>query len=260
MNFIAVDVETTGKAAHNCDIIELGAVKYKEDGEKLETFSCLINIGYSLPQEIIDLTKITDILLKKKGVSPLEALTSFLLFIIPESGENTTLVAHNSVFDGAFIAYALRKNGLAVPDVEIWDSLNIARYYARNVQNHKLHTLIAQVDPNVKDFHRAFEDADSVRKIMTKYIEDNGLENVRKNAKAVSLKSFEKNIMTSLPLKFMPIGKNEKHFKMEKNGCERIFNDYEFIYAFTTSKGEQNLLVRSHGKFFAVPFEKVQFI
>ena len=56
--YVAVDLETTGLDPNKDTIIELGAVRFR-DGEVLEEFSQVVNPGRRIPQNIQQLTGIT---------------------------------------------------------------------------------------------------------------------------------------------------------------------------------------------------------
>lgn len=57
--FIAFDLETTGLDPKNDAIIEIALVRFDESGV-LESWSTLINPGFSLPAEASNITGITD--------------------------------------------------------------------------------------------------------------------------------------------------------------------------------------------------------
>lgn len=101
------DVETTGLEPENCDIIEVGAVKFEWDEEETATglqiseprmvaiYGGLRDPGKPIPPEITKITGITDRDVKGKSLSQ-NVLRSFV--------EGTNLhVAHNAQFDKAFL-------------------------------------------------------------------------------------------------------------------------------------------------------------
>ena len=57
--YIALDLETTGLDADRDAIIEVAAVKFRDD-EVLDTFSSFVKPGRRIPREITDLTGIRD--------------------------------------------------------------------------------------------------------------------------------------------------------------------------------------------------------
>jgi len=60
---IAFDLETTGLNPKNDAIIEIAMIKFDETGI-LERYTTLINPGFSLPAESVNITGITDVDLK----------------------------------------------------------------------------------------------------------------------------------------------------------------------------------------------------
>ena len=56
--FCVLDLETTGATSANCEITEIGAVKYL-GGELVGTFQTLVNPGTEIPPYITVLTGIT---------------------------------------------------------------------------------------------------------------------------------------------------------------------------------------------------------
>ena len=58
-DYVVFDLETTGFNPMNDKIIEIGAVKYKNN-KKVDEFSCLINPNMKLPDIITKVTGITD--------------------------------------------------------------------------------------------------------------------------------------------------------------------------------------------------------
>ncbi|MGD2044037.1 MAG: exonuclease domain-containing protein, partial [Acidimicrobiia bacterium] len=58
VTFCVLDLETTGGSAKDCEITEIGAVKYR-GGELLGTFQTLVDPGLPIPPSITILTGIT---------------------------------------------------------------------------------------------------------------------------------------------------------------------------------------------------------
>ena len=71
--FVVIDLETTGLHPDRDEILEYGA-KRVVNGETTENFSRLVRCGHALPQEIQNLTGITEELLQEQGVLPDQAL------------------------------------------------------------------------------------------------------------------------------------------------------------------------------------------
>ena len=133
-DYVVFDLETTGFDPAYCEIIEIGALKYKNN--KLDSkFSVLIKPNESIPEVITSITGIDDELVKDKP-SITEELPKFLSFI-----EDLPLVAHNARFDLSFIEeFISRLNLPPLTNMSI-DTVLLARKYIPEVYNHKLETL-----------------------------------------------------------------------------------------------------------------------
>src|SRR5512134_1906876 len=104
VTFCVVDIETTGGAAADGGITEVGAVKVR-GGECLGTFQTLVNPGRAIPPNVSLLTGLTDALV---ATAPRveRVLDSLMTFLGPG-----VLVGHNVGFDLAFLRAALARDG-----------------------------------------------------------------------------------------------------------------------------------------------------
>ena len=128
--FVAFDLETTGLSSQNDEIIEIGAVILK-DGKEIGRFQSFVDPGRPLERKIVDLTGITDEMLR--GAPKLEqVLPEFLEFC-----GNRILVAHNADFDTGFIRAACRKLGIPYPFTSA-DTLILAQNLMPQLSKHKL--------------------------------------------------------------------------------------------------------------------------
>ena len=152
--YVVFDVETTGLSAVYDKIIELAAVKmYK--GNVIDTFEAFINPGVPLSQLIINLTGITDNMLKD---APSEAA------VIPkfkEFCEDTILVAHNASFDMGFINKAYEHVGLPEAHNPVIDTLELSRFLHPQLKSHRLNTLAKRYNVSLEQHHRAVFDAET---------------------------------------------------------------------------------------------------
>ncbi|WP_419769487.1 MAG: 3'-5' exonuclease [Candidatus Marinarcus sp.] len=102
--FCIVDIETNGSNIQQGQIIELGAVKFK-NGEIIEKYESLVYAGF-IPQYIQEVTNITPDMLT--DAPPLkEVLEEFKLFL-----EDDVFVAHDIKFDYKFISDSFEKYDL----------------------------------------------------------------------------------------------------------------------------------------------------
>ena len=69
VEFVIVDLETTGGSPADCRITEIGAVKLR-GGERTGVFETLVNPGVPIPRQITHLTGIDDLVVA--GAPPIE--------------------------------------------------------------------------------------------------------------------------------------------------------------------------------------------
>ena len=169
LTFTAVDIETTGLDPKHNNIIEIAAVKFRNNqiGKKFQSF---INIGKPLPGFIKSLTRISDEDLINARSQKM-VLSDFLDFI----GEDI-LCFHNAMFDRNFINSALEQSSFLHLTNKIYDSLEIARIFTPHLKSHSLSSLCNSFNIQNDKFHRADIDAKVTGKLLvklTKFICDN---------------------------------------------------------------------------------------
>ena len=182
--FIVFDIETTGLSAASCKITEIGAVRVK-DGEILERYNRFVNPGVPIPQNIVELTGITDEMVA--DAPPIsEVLPDFFHFI-----GDRLLVAHNAVFDTGFIRVAAEQCGLPF-DNPYLDTVAMSRYMNPDLKNHKLDTLAKHYDLGDFNHHRASDDAEMLAQIffcMLRRLEEEGISDIGRMSYAMSEKA-----------------------------------------------------------------------
>ncbi|KAL0478171.1 DNA polymerase III PolC-type [Acrasis kona] len=104
-DIVILDVEATGTSPSSDKVIEVAALKIK-DGYTTEQYSCLINPGTKLSEDIVNLTKITQEMITK-APKP-ETTLGKLASIIGDS----TVVAHNAQYDLKILAAEFRRNNI----------------------------------------------------------------------------------------------------------------------------------------------------
>ena len=161
--YVVFDVETTGFSATTDKITEIGAVKI-ENGKIVEEFNQLINPGIPIPPRITEITGITSNMLKGKPTIE-EVMPLFLRFCA-----DCAIVAHNARFDMGFIKHNAEKQGLDC-DLEVLDTLEIARRLFPRLVNHKLDTVTRYLGVELLEHHRAADDAKATAHIFLKCME-----------------------------------------------------------------------------------------
>ena len=160
--FVAFDLETTGLTAQNDRIIEIGAVVVK-NGKELDRFQTFVDPQRSLDRKIVDLTGITDDMLRDAPKIE-EILPKFLEFV-----GDRVLVAHNSKFDTSFIRAECERQGYAYHLTDV-DTLTLSQQLMPQLGRYKLDIVAkALCLPNF-NHHRAADDANICGMIMTKFL------------------------------------------------------------------------------------------
>ncbi|MCP3855772.1 MAG: DEDD exonuclease domain-containing protein [Actinomycetia bacterium] len=153
VTFCVIDLETTGGAAADGGITEIGAVKVR-GGEVLGTFQTLVDPGKAIPPEITVLTGITQSMVMRAPRASV-VLPSLLEFV----GESI-IVGHNVRYDVSFLAAELDRCGQAPMRNRRVDTLALARRLVRDeVPNCKLGTLADRLRLDHQPSHRALDDA-----------------------------------------------------------------------------------------------------
>lgn len=147
-SYVVFDLETTGLDPKVNEIIEIGAIRYK-DGVEIERFHSYIKPNVSIPRFITELTGITNNMVRTAPRIN-EALIKFINFI-----GNDTLVAHNALFDLKFVSIFCKAYNLSFTNKKI-DTLQLARVCV-NTENHKLETIKKYFGINVSS-HNALDD------------------------------------------------------------------------------------------------------
>ena len=161
--FVVFDIETTGLSAMTCKITEIGAVLVQK-GEVLKVFSTFVNPEGHIPEEITELTGITDDMVSD-APSQGDAVKAFIEFV-----GKRTVVAHNANFDMGFIRRAAENAGIHF-DPPYLDTLSMSRFLNPELKNHKLDTLVDFYRLGDFNHHRACDDAEVTAKIFCKMTE-----------------------------------------------------------------------------------------
>lgn len=96
-SFVAFDLETTGLDPKNDAIIEVAFVRVDETGV-VERWSTLVNPGFPLPEETVNITGITD-----EDVKDAPFFSDLRPRILEFLADDVALLGHNVDFDVSFL-------------------------------------------------------------------------------------------------------------------------------------------------------------
>lgn len=154
VEFVVVDLETTGGSPGTCEITEVGAVRVR-GGEVVGEFQTLVRPQAAIPPFIAVLTGITDGLVA--GSPPISSvLPAFLDF-----ARGSVLVAHNAPFDVGFLRRNAERLAVPWPGFAVVDTARLARRALTRDEapNCKLATLARLFHTETEPCHRALADA-----------------------------------------------------------------------------------------------------
>ena len=165
MRIVYFDTETTGVKPGKDHIIELALLVY-DDGTLTEEYDEFIQIDGKLPSKIVELTGITDEMLKDDGVAAKDAAAKIITVLKKDS----VWVAHNTQFDLLFI-YNLLKEYFDEEDIldklsklKWLDTLTI--FKDRAGYPHRLENMVEHYKLKDVRFHRAIDDARALKECL----------------------------------------------------------------------------------------------
>jgi DNA polymerase-3 subunit epsilon len=150
--FVAFDTETSSAYPIGSDIVEFGAVKWR-DGKIIDELQILIKPRELMSDFIIGIHGITNEMVEKAPTFK-EVIGRIDQFI-----HGHILMAHHAAFDMGFMAYEYEKNGLEFPLQPVLCTSLISRKKILGCENHKLQTLVRYLGIDGGSAHRALDDA-----------------------------------------------------------------------------------------------------
>ena len=147
MEWVIIDLETTGVDHRNDQIIEIGAVLINEKG-RTEEFQTLVNPGISLPYVIMELTGITDEMLE--GQPSIDDVIPDLLDFMGDA----IPIAHNASFEAGFL-----RRYLGLENEEWLDTIILAKIAFPTLGSYSLANLVTALELTNDAPHRALADA-----------------------------------------------------------------------------------------------------
>lgn len=150
-SYVVVDLEMTGLRAKADRILEIGAVKV-ENHQITEIYQKVINPGMKIPENIQELTGISDEMVRS-GVTEQEAVEGFFEFC-----GDLPLAGHNILFDYSFLKqYAV--NHKKTFEKDGIDTLKLSRKFLPELEKKTLDYLCEYLKIERIQKHRALEDA-----------------------------------------------------------------------------------------------------
>ena len=170
--YCVFDIETTGLAFRTEKVTEIGAIKIK-NGEIIDTFECFVNPEKPIPEEVVNITHITDDMVKDAETID-KVLPKFLDFI-----GDTVLVAHNANFDIGFMKYNAENYGYKLTNTYI-DTLALARELFPDYKKYKLGIIAEKLGIKVDVAHRALDDVKTLVAVFNVMMDMLKMKNIEK--------------------------------------------------------------------------------
>nr|WP_317356999.1 3'-5' exonuclease [uncultured Tyzzerella sp.] len=149
-NYIVLDFETTGFSHINDKIIEIGAIKVK-DNNIIDKFHTLINPKICIPPYIANKININDDMVKNKPFIE-DIFKDFTYFL-----EDLPLVIHNAKFDMKFLIQNGKNLNFSINNYAL-DTINTTKMLFPDLKKYNLTSLCNHFNIENKNAHRAMSD------------------------------------------------------------------------------------------------------
>lgn len=161
---IFYDLETSGFNPYHHEITEIGATDNFGN-----SFNILMKNTQPLSKKVINITGITDQMLKSKGIKQKTGLQRFHKFMNQYGGSvgKTYLIAHNNNgFDYPFIKHQFQKHSLVLnPNLKFVDSLRLCQLLLPQRNYHSLRFMCEYFNVENEATHRAYGDVKALSEI-----------------------------------------------------------------------------------------------
>lgn len=151
--FVAFDTETTGFSPKNDRIVEIGAVRFRGNGEIPAATNWLVNPGIPVPFYATEVHGITTEMTKNTPDFS-KVWNAFAAFC-----GDSILLAHNAPFDISFLQAELARAGIQSPPMKIGDTLPLFRAWFPQSRGHALGPLAVDLGADRGGYHRAEADS-----------------------------------------------------------------------------------------------------
>lgn len=167
--FTVIDIETTGLRAGTDKITEIAIVKF-DGSQVIDTYNTLINPEIRIPPQITRLTGITNEMVQDAPYFYEVAKE------IVEWTEGAVFVAHNVNFDYRFIQQEFKSLGYTFSKKKLC-TVRMSRKAFPGLKSYSLGNLIKRFGIEVKDRHRALDDALATAELLRKIMQEENATN-----------------------------------------------------------------------------------
>ncbi len=188
--YVVFDIETTGFSSKNDKIIEIGAVKIK-GLEIVDRFSEFVNPKVPIPAHIVELTNITDDMVKDSDTID-KVLEKFIDFV-----GDSVVVAHNAAFDVSFIKKNCADLGMNFTN-SVLDTVPLARFLYPELKKYKLNIIAKHLGISLENHHRAVDDAKATADILLHSFK------LLKDKEILDLKTLNEEFLSNVDIKKLP--------------------------------------------------------
>lgn len=167
-DYCVVDLETTGIFINSADIVEISAIKVRNN-DIVDQFSTLVNPQCHIPEEATAVNHITDDMVSEAPVLD-EVIDDFLKFV----DEDVIVGYNNSGFDMNILFDKVQNLRGRIFGNNYIDLLHACRRTIPELENHKLETLSKYYGLDTSGEHRALKDCYLTKSCFDKIYEDFG--------------------------------------------------------------------------------------
>lgn len=196
--FVAFDTETSGAYPLGSEIVEFGAVKWK-NGREIDRYQTLLKPSQPMSAFIIGIHGITNEMVADAPLMKTKAQEIRNFF-----GE-AFLMAHHAPFDLGFVSVDFEANKIQFPTNPVICTSLLARKMIPESVNHKLQTLIKLLNIPGGQAHRASDDANACLQL--------GIECMRRMGDQATLKDV-----------LQTVGKDLRwiHYSIDSSGDNKV--------------------------------------